>query len=60
MLNELYVRYKKRGDVESMDSIKERLVVKTHERTTLLRQLEDRLEAVSPAQRQKIREELAL
>jgi hypothetical protein len=43
-----------------MDSIKERLVVKTHERTALLRQLEDRLVAVSPAQRQQIREELAL
>lgn len=57
MLNTIYNRAKAKGDRDSMLTVKQRIAVKTHERETLMRQLERRM---TPEQFAQLKESLQL
>lgn len=57
MLNTIYNRAKAKGDRDSMLTVKQRIAAKTHERETLMRQLERRM---TPEQFAQLKESLQL
>ena len=57
MLNRIYDRAKAKGDSDSMSTVKQRIAAKSHERDTLMRQLERRM---TPEQFEQIKESLSL
>lgn len=57
MLNTIYNRAKAKDDRDSMLTVKQRIAAKTHERETLMRQLERRM---TPEQFEQLKESLQL